>query len=75
MKKNRKGYTIKELLIVLPLILVALSVVIAIPGWIMNAIKLTRCDFKEPYKAEIIRTVCIFVEPLGGVVGFMDIGQ
>jgi len=28
--------------------------------WIGNAIKLVSCDFKEPYKGEIIHTIGLF---------------
>ncbi len=43
-------------------------------GWVKNIIKLSACDFKAPYKAEIIHTTGII--PLIGVVtGWLDIGK
>ena len=43
-----------------------------VTGWIKNIVKLTRCDFEAPYKAEIIRVVGI-VPPVGAVVGWLNI--
>ena len=37
-------------------------------GWGLNLYKLTKADFREPYKTEVIR--CI-----GIIVGWMDIGE
>ena len=43
-------------------------------GWGMNIYKLVSADFETPYKTEIVRAIGIF--PLvGGVVGYMDIGE
>ena len=42
-------------------------------GWVMNLSALIDCDFKAPYKAEIIRGVGAVVAPAGGVVGYFDI--
>lgn len=42
-------------------------------GWANNLIALFNCDFKAPYKAEVIRTVGVFVPPLGAVVGWAHI--
>ena len=44
-------------------------------GWCMNIYKLTQCDFQPSYKAEAIRSIGIFIAPVGGVVGYMDIGK
>ncbi len=54
----------------------ALILVIACAtGWVKNLIKLSDCDFKEPYKAEIIRTVGVFVPPIGVVTGYINLGK
>ncbi len=41
-------------------------------GWIKDIIKLTDCDFKAPYKCEIIYGVGI-VPIIGSVTGWIDI--
>lgn len=64
---NKKGFTLIEVVIVI----VALFIGI---GWILNIAKLTQCDFEPSYKAEIIRTIGI-LPPVGGIVGWMDIGK
>lgn len=43
-------------------------------GWVKNIIRLTNCDFKAPYKAEILHGVGIF-PPIGAVMGWMDFGE
>lgn len=44
-------------------------------GWIMNVWKLTQADFASPYKTEVIRTAGVIAVPLGGIVGWMTIGE
>lgn len=44
-------------------------------GWILNIVKLTKCDFEPSYKAEIIRIIGIPVSPVGMIAGYMDIGR
>ncbi len=44
-------------------------------SWIMNASKLINSDFEAPYKSEIIRTIGLFIPPVGIVTGYMDIGD
>ncbi len=40
----------------------------------LNIYKLTQCDFKAPYKAEIIRGIGVFpAVPLGIVAGYLHI--
>jgi len=43
-------------------------------GWVKNLIKLSDCDFKAPYKAEIIHTVGI-IPPVGMVTGWLNVGE
>jgi hypothetical protein len=60
-----------KLFIVLLIILICMMPAI---GWCMNVYKFTQCDFKAPYKAEVIRFLGIFpFAPVGCVLGFIDI--
>ena len=43
-------------------------------GWIKNLVKLASCDFKAPYKAEVIHTAGLF-PPVGAITGWMDFGN
>jgi len=64
---NRRGYTIIKIFIVFIILVVAI-------GWVKNIIKLSDCDFEDPYKAEIIHAVGI-IPPIGAVTGWIDVGQ
>lgn len=66
---NKKGFTLIEIMV----ILIILLIIPAAIGWGMNIYKLTKCDFNKPYKAEIIRGICIPVAPAGAVVGYLTI--
>lgn len=44
-------------------------------GWGVNIYKLCVADFEAPYKTEIIRGIGIPVFFVGGIVGYMDIGE
>lgn len=57
------------------LILVWAVIIMMGVGWVKNIFGLTQCDFEEPYKAEIIRIIGIPVAPVGGIVGYMDVGK
>lgn len=46
--------------------------VLILSGWTMNIMKLIKCDFKSPYKAEIIHTVGI-LPPVGMIIGWFHI--
>lgn len=52
---------------------VILIVVVFCFGWGLNIVKLTKCDFNVPAKAEIIRVIGIPVPIIGAIVGYMDI--
>lgn len=43
-------------------------------GWIMNLIKLTRCDFEAPYKAEVIHGLGL-ISPIGAITGWLSVGK
>lgn len=42
-------------------------------GWAINLFKLIQCDFKPPYKAEIIRGAGVIIPPVGGIIGYLPI--
>ena len=43
-------------------------------GYCANIVKLAKCDFSAPYKAEVLRGVGVFpVVPMGAVLGWLDI--
>lgn len=52
---------------------VVVFLIIAI-GWIMNVVKLVKCDFEAPYKAEVIRGIGL-IPPIGMIVGWMNISD
>jgi len=41
-------------------------------GWGYNIIKLTKADFKEPYKEEVLRIIGIPIVPLGVILGYIN---
>ena len=47
---------------------------IALIGWISNIIKLSNCDFEEPYRAEVMHTVGL-IPIVGAFTGYMDFGR
>jgi len=55
------------------IIIYILGFLILAIGWIINLVKFCKCDFEAPYKAEVIRGVSIFVAPVGGVMGYINI--
>ena len=48
---------------------------IIIFGWGRNIYKLAQCNFSAPYKTEVIRSVGVIIFPIGGIVGYMNIGE
>ena len=59
----------------LPVPGVAVLVAIVIfTGWVMNIVKLSNCDFKAPYKAEVIHGVGV-IPVVGMITGWMDLGD
>ena len=48
-------------------------VVLIAYGWFANMYKLSQCDFASPYKTEVLRTVGIFMFPMGVVMGYLTI--
>ena len=56
------------------LILQVVIILVVGIGWTQDVIKLTRCDFKAPYKAEIIYTVGL-IPPVGMITGWLNLGK
>lgn len=50
------------------ILMVALTI-----GYIANIYRACKLDYESPYKAEAIRVIGIFIPPMGGVVGYIDI--
>lgn len=46
---------------------------VAIFGWGLNIYKLTQCNFEPSYRTEAIRTIGVFVAPVGAITGYMEI--
>jgi len=55
-------------------IVVFIIIAIVGTGWVKNIIKLSNCDFKAPYKAEIIHGVGI-IPPVGMITGWLNVGK
>ncbi len=43
-------------------------------SWVQNVVKLSECDFKAPYKAEVIYGIGV-ITPAGIVTGWLDLGK
>jgi len=57
------------------MILVYLAILIIVgTGWVKNIINLSHCDFKAPYKAEVIYGVGL-IPVIGMVTGWIDVGK
>ena len=67
--KNKKGFTIIELLVVI-------VIIFGFVPYVWNAIKLASCDFSSPYRCEIIHGIGVIVPPASLVtVWFADDGD
>ena len=47
---------------------------LAIVGYVLNIVKLVQCDFKSPYKAEVIHGVGV-ITPISIVTGYLNLGK
>ncbi len=43
-------------------------------GWVKKIIKLSDCDFKAPYKAEVVH-IAGLLPPIGMVTGWLSVGK
>ena len=50
-----------------------LIVLILIFGWFLNLVKFFKLDFREPFKAEVIRGIGLAPTPLGSILGYISI--
>lgn len=41
-------------------------------GYVLNIVKFVKCDFKAPYKEELIRGIGMVI-PYGGIIGYLNI--
>jgi hypothetical protein len=41
-------------------------------GWVRNIYLLAQCNFTQPFKTEVIRSVGIVVFPIGVVTGYIS---
>lgn len=46
--------------------------ILALAGWVQCLVKFVNCDFKEPYKAEIIYGIGTFTGA-GAIIGWINI--
>lgn len=53
--------------------LTVLIVIALVGGWIINVVKFFRLDFREPFKAEVIRGFGLAPTPLGSILGYISI--
>ena len=56
------------------IILQIIIILVVGSGWTYNIVKLTRCDFESPYKAEVIHIIGL-VPPIGMITGWMNPGK
>lgn len=42
-------------------------------GWILNLVKFFKLDFREPFKAEVIRGIGLAPTPIGSILGYISI--
>ena len=68
MKCKQNGFVAVVLVIVI-------IVLFLLVGWILNIVKLCDCDFQTPAKEEVVRIIGIFVAPVGGIIGWIDISD
>ena len=52
-------------------LVVGIVMIAGFVGWVQNIFGLVGADFEKPYKAEAIRTIGVFIPPVGAVVGYV----
>lgn len=72
-EKQGQSFLVGLIMSILFLVIGVGPVLALIFGWCLNIYKFASCDFKEPYKEEIIRAVGIPIVPAGIIIGYMDI--
>ncbi len=53
-------------------IIIIAIIILGCIGWVKDVVKLIRCDFQAPYKAEVIYGIGA-VTGLGSVVGWVNV--
>ncbi len=61
-----------KLWLVLVVVVIAIVILIA-GGYAANIVKLCKCDFQAPVKAEVIRAIGIVFPPVGVIAGYCTI--
>ena len=69
--KKQRGFAGMAIFIIIIVLIGILGVI----GYIGNIVALVQCDFDVPLKAEILRTVGIFIPPVGVVMGYCEISD
>lgn len=64
MKKRQSGFTVIELILVIAFLVI-------IP-WFVNVYKVTKCDFKEDYRCEIVHGAGVVIPPVALITVWMD---
>jgi len=75
LERVRRQKRIDSIFSLLSSIAIGSFIALIFGGYALNIFKLVKLDFEAPYKAEIIRTVGVFVPPAGIVAGWMTIGD
>lgn len=68
MKKDDKALA----LALTPFAILLIVGVLCLTGWVKNIVKLAHCDFKAPYKAEVVHAVGL-LPPVGVITGWINI--
>ena len=56
------------------LFILTVLVIVVFTGWVKNIVKLSECDFKAPYKAEVVHAVGL-IPHVGMVTGWLNVGK
>ncbi len=57
------------------LVLVPIIAIFLLIGWVFNLVGFFGCDFDAPLKCEAVHGIGIPVFIVGGIAGYMDLGQ
>ena len=71
MRRNEKGFTLAEVMVTVFFVSILF---LGITGYVKNIIKLTKCDFESPYKAEVLRVIGV-IPVVGAVTGMEHVSD
>jgi hypothetical protein len=57
------------------LTVIILFALLLLLSWPVNLVRFIQCDFKAPYKAEVIRGIGIPIVPVGIVAAYLPLGK